>query len=108
MDYLPDFAGITFTFEGEKYETQLLGKHSAKNIALAIAVATHLGIPTETLQEISKRLPFIPHRLEVLRNERTGITVIDDSFNGNKEGVASTIDLLRQTPFGGRKVYLTP
>ena len=34
--------------------------------------------------------------------------MIDDSFNGNNAGVKSTIDLLRHTPFAGRKVYLTP
>jgi UDP-N-acetylmuramoyl-tripeptide--D-alanyl-D-alanine ligase len=108
VEYLPDFTGIAFAFERTKYSTKLLGKHNAKNIALALSVARELGVPVQILQEVVKQLEFVPHRLEVLHNARTGITVIDDAFNGNKEGVISTIDLLRKTAFRGRKIYLTP
>jgi UDP-N-acetylmuramyl pentapeptide synthase len=40
--YFPDFQGISFQFQGEEYHTRLLGKHSAKNLSLALAVALKL------------------------------------------------------------------
>ncbi|MDR0651580.1 MAG: hypothetical protein LBG59_09650 [Candidatus Peribacteria bacterium] len=58
-------------FEQESYTTKLLGKHTAKNIALALSVARQLGVPMEHLQKIVKQLDFIPHRLEVLHNPKT-------------------------------------
>lgn len=113
VKYLPDFTGISFVFEWEEYRTKLLGKHSAKNIVLALSVAKQTMMlknasSTHNLKEVVEKLPFVPHRLEVVRTSKTGIIVIDDSFNGNKEGVMSTIDLLRYTPFQWRKVYFTP
>jgi UDP-N-acetylmuramyl pentapeptide synthase len=71
VEYLPDFAGIAFAFEGAKYTTKLLGKHSAKNIALALSVARELGVSVQILQEVVKQLEFVPHRLEVLHNAKS-------------------------------------
>jgi UDP-N-acetylmuramyl pentapeptide synthase len=71
-------------------------------LALSVAKQTMMlknASSTHNLKEVVEKLPFVPHRLEVVRTSKTGIIVIDDSFNGNKEGVMSTIDLLRYTPF---------
>lgn len=40
--YAPDFQGISFIYQGTEYTTKLLGKHTAKNLSLAIAVALKL------------------------------------------------------------------
>lgn len=55
-----------------------------------------------------EQLPFVNHRLELLYNEHTGVYVLDDSFNGNIEGVKTTVDLLKNTLFQGKRIYLTP
>ena len=105
---LPDFEGISFEFEGETYQSILLGSHNAKNLALAISIAKHLETPTDIIQKNIKNIQAVEHRMQLIRNEKTGILVIDDSFNGNLEGVKATIHLLKNTPFSGQKIYLTP
>ncbi len=106
--YFPDFQGISFQFQGEEYHTRLLGKHSAKNLSLALAVALKLWITPSELQKRVEAIPFVNHRLELLYNEHTGVYVLDDSFNGNIEWVKTTVDLLKNTEFQGKKIYLTP
>lgn len=105
---LPNFEWTSFVFEGVKYSTKLLGKHNATNIAFAISIAHTLGINDKILQERVKMIQFVPHRLELIKNQKTGVYVLDDSFNGNIEGIKATIALLTQTEFEGRKIYITP
>ncbi len=48
------------------------------------------------------------HRLEVISHPETNIRIVDDSFNGNPEGVKAIVELFRNTKTTGRKIYLTP
>jgi len=54
--------------------------------------------------------PHIPHRLDPIYNPFSRITVIDDSYNGNLEGVQSAIHLLSNVTPAAKwlKRYLTP
>lgn len=108
VNYLPDFKWISFRYDNINYTTKLLWAHNAKNLALAIAVAQKLWVSSKEIQERVKRIWFVQHRLELLHNERTGVYVIDDSFNWNIEWVKSTIQLLKNTPFTWKRIYLTP
>ena len=105
---LPNFEWIMFEFEGDTYQSPLLGHHNAKNLAFAISAAKHLKIPTDIIQKSIKNIQAVPHRMQLITNKKTWIFIIDDSFNGNIEGVKATIQLLKTTPFSGKKVYLTP
>ena len=108
VEYLPDFSWISFTYKWEKYETRLLWRHNAKNLSLAIEVALKCWVPSSILKEKIKNIPFVPHRLELIYNDATWVYVIDDSFNGNIDGVKSTMDILKNTPFKWKRIYLTP
>ena len=108
VEYLPNFSWISFTYKWEKYETRLLWKHNAKNLSLAIEVALKCWVSPSLLKEKIKNISFVPHRLELIYNNATWVYVIDDSFNGNIDGVKSTMDILKNTPFKGKRIYLTP
>jgi UDP-N-acetylmuramoyl-tripeptide--D-alanyl-D-alanine ligase len=85
--------------------TRLLGAHTAKNIALAAALALQLGVSLEEIAEACKELDYIPHRLQVLHGEN-GVTVLDDSYNANIEGASRALEVLQLFP--GKKIVVTP
>ena len=91
--------------ESVKCFTALLGKHNVSNICLAAAIARETGL---TLGEICagiSRLRAVPHRLEV-RETPKGVTIIDDSYNSNTQGIIAALDVLSK--FDGRKIVVTP
>lgn len=105
-----DTHGMTFTLKikGEKpikCSTILLGKHSVKNICLAVAVAYKIGLSVEEIAVGISRLQSIGHRLELLPNNKN-IVIIDDSYNSNVDGITAAMDVL--DTFSGRKIVLTP
>ena len=85
-------------------KTQLLGNHNIDNIAQAVAVARHLGVSDKDIQSAIRELKPTPHRLEIVDNKK-GITILDDTYNANIEGVKCAYEVLAQ--FEGRKVVLT-
>ncbi len=107
-DVVSDENGTSFTLLADGKETGiwtvLLGRHTAKNIALAAALALRLGVTCEQIAEACRKLEYVPHRLQVLR--RDGVTVIDDSYNANPVGAADAVETLRG--FSGKKIIVTP
>ncbi|MRI83023.1 MAG: UDP-N-acetylmuramoylalanyl-D-glutamyl-2, 6-diaminopimelate--D-alanyl-D-alanine ligase [Nitratiruptor sp.] len=103
-----DLEGITFELEidGRWYPFQapILGGFNALNIAAAILMAKELGVAIERLQQRVARLQGVPHRLQPIR--AGGKLIIDDSFNGNLEGMVASYRLVRLHP--GRKIVVTP
>lgn len=102
--------GMTFTLKiaGEppvECGTVLLGRHSVSNICLAAAVAYKIGLSPEEIACGINRIQSIGHRLELVPNNRN-IVIIDDSYNGNVNGVEAALEVL--DTFGGRKIVLTP
>lgn len=92
--------------EGQFYpfETEVLGEFNVTNISAAILVALRLGIPIEKIQSQVARLKPIPHRLQKM--EVNLKLILDDSFNGNLEGMLEAIRL--SSLYYGRKVIVTP
>lgn len=105
--YKPDFWWISFEYKGESYTTKLLANHNARTIAIGLEMRKVLGIP-DNAQDIIASIPFVPHRMEVILNTKTNVTIIDDSYNGNIEGVRSICELMKHQEIKGRKIYLTP
>ncbi len=102
--------GMSFTLcvKGEKEvecSTVLLGRHSVKNICLAAAVAYKIGLTPDEIAGGINRIQSIGHRLELLPNNKN-IVIIDDSYNGNEDGVKAAMEVL--STFDGRKIVLTP
>lgn len=44
--------------------------------------------------------------MQLIHNPNTQVYVIDDSFNGNIEGVEAILDLMKYAPFVGRKILI--
>ena len=86
------------------FESKILGSFNAINISLAIFQALKLGIDIEKIKEKVLSLEPVPHRLQKI--EAGGKIIIDDSFNGNIEGMLSSYELVKQ--YNGRKVIVTP
>ncbi|MEK9151476.1 MAG: UDP-N-acetylmuramoyl-tripeptide--D-alanyl-D-alanine ligase [Patescibacteria group bacterium] len=101
-----DFQGFQFDWQGMRFETALLARHNITLILLAATLAQELGLPLPKIRDAVKEIKPIPHRLEPICNPATDIMVIDDSYNGNINGVISGIGLLGRAK--GRKVVLTP
>lgn len=100
--------GLSFELEIDgrfyPFETNILGAFNAQNIAGAIKVAHDLGLAIPTIQQEVKKLTPIPHRLN--RVNANGKIILDDSFNGNLEGMLEAIRLA--TLHSGRRVIVTP
>lgn len=105
---LDNFGGTAFTYAGTEYTTKLLGAHVVPALVRTIHVAICLGAEPTMLQKAIASLPFVEHRLQPIYNAQNHIMVIDDSFNGNIEGIKATAELFKATKTAGRKIYLTP
>ncbi len=88
----------------EHFETPLLGAFHATNLTAVILVAKELGIKIEDIKKELKNLKQVDHRLQKI--EAGGKLIIDDSFNGNFEGMSSSYDLVKS--YRGKKVIITP
>lgn len=96
--------GTSFELDGEKYEVPILGEFHAINLAGAINVAIALGVDKEIIKNRLKTLKATPHRLQ--RIDAGGKLILDDSFNGNIDGMLGSFDLA--STYRGRKVVITP
>ncbi len=101
--------GTSFTMhrKGKKLElhSKLLGRHQVGPLALAAALAVEFGLSNEQIRKgVAKTKPF-EHRMEPYH--LAGAWVIDDSYNGNLEGIRAGTQLLKDLP-GKRKIYITP
>lgn len=110
-----DIRNINATLDGTSFELlldgewvgftcKLLGDFNAINLAAAIHVAKSLGVKIETIQASLLGLKSVEHRLQKI--EAGGKLIIDDSFNGNLEGMLSSYELI--ATYVGRKVIITP
>jgi UDP-N-acetylmuramoyl-tripeptide--D-alanyl-D-alanine ligase len=82
----------------------ILGSFNAINLSLCFYMAKELNIETDYLIRKIAKIEPIPHRLQKI--EVGGKIIIDDSFNGNIEGMLEGVNLARQ--YNGRKVIVTP
>ena len=94
----------SFTLDGVRYHASILGAFNAMNLAAAVKVAKALGLSDEEIQEGLQTLEPVPHRLQ--RIDAGGKVILDDSFNGNIDGMLASFDLAET--YTGRKVIITP
>lgn len=87
-----------------EFESSVLGSFNAFNIALCIEMAKQIGMRTDEIYNRVKKLQSIEHRLN--KTEVGGKLILDDSFNGNLEGMKEAIKL--SSEHKGRKVIVTP
>jgi UDP-N-acetylmuramoyl-tripeptide--D-alanyl-D-alanine ligase len=88
-----------------KISSKLIGRHLVAPLALAVDLADKFGLSEQQIEAgIAKLKPF-EHRMEV--RELSGAWLIDDTYNGNIEGMEAGLKLLAELP-AKRKIYVTP
>ena len=79
----------------------LPGRHNARNLLLAVAVALELGVDPTTLPALAVELPGGRSR----RLRIGGVSVLDETYNASPEAVLAALELLAREPLaaGGRR-----
>ncbi len=104
LDVKATLEGIDFTLDDTLYHANILGGFNAQNIALAIEVAKALGLSNEQIQTQVSTIKPVQNRLQ--RINAGGKIILDDSFNGNIDGMLASFELA--ATHTGRKVLITP
>lgn len=103
----PDGTSFTLT-KGKRsiaLRSGLLGRHQIGPISLAVALAIELGLSEKQVKTgVANTIPF-EHRMQPY--QLGSGWVIDDTYNGNIEGVRAGTALLKELP-AERKWYVTP
>lgn len=86
------------------FQTPVLGTFNAYNIALAILMAKKVGLSLAEISAKVKKLNGVEHRLH--RSDVNSRIILDDSFNGNLEGMKEAIRI--SSEHQGRKIIVTP
>ena len=113
--YGPNISVIEATLDGlvfdveiqgkkERFESPLLGSFNAENLGVAILMAHHLGVDVDKLKRVISNMKPVAHRLA--RMDAGGKVILDDSFNGNLEGMLDSYAIV--SGYEGRKVVITP
>lgn len=105
-----DLKGTTFTLvrggDAIHASSKLLGLHMIGPLAAAADIAREFGLSVAEIEEGIKRTTAFAHRLEP-HVDNTGVITLDDSYNGNPDGVAAVIAFLASLK-GRRRFYVTP
>ena len=72
----------------------LAGRHNGRNLLLALAVATELGVPPESLTALAVEVPGGRNRRLVMG----GVSVLDETYNASPEAVLAALQLLAESP----------
>lgn len=107
-DVKTDINGTSFTLtiDGQSVEvrTRLVGDHIPAVVTICAAMAYKLGVSLKKIKEAAEKLPFVDHRLEVLRSGE--FIIFDDSYNSNPIGASNALRIL--DTYQGTKVIITP
>ena len=106
--------GVRFTLlKGKRslaIKSGLIGRHQIGFLSLVAALSLELGLSVEAVQRgIAKTRPF-EHRMQPY--SLSGAWIIDDTYNGNLEGIKAGTKLLAELELPhqvkSRKIYVTP
>ena len=88
----------------EHFHAPILGNFNAINLTAVILVSHYLGMSIDEIKISLGTLPQVEHRLQKI--EAGGKIIIDDSYNGNLEGMLEAVNIC--STHTGRKVIITP
>lgn len=83
----------------------LLGRHNIGPLSLAASLAYEFGIDIKKIEDAIQQTRSFEHRMQPY--QLNGAWIIDDTYNGNIEGIRAGTELLRELP-AQRKLYATP
>ncbi len=98
--FIMDKSGIPM-----KIHASLLGLHQVGPIALSVDLARSLGLTPGQIREGTSKIKPFEHRL-AKSVDINGVSILDDSYNGNPDGVKAVIAFLASLK--GRRFYVTP
>lgn len=108
-DLVTTLEGTTFTIKKDAKtihaETSLIGEHTVGVTVAAVAIADSLGMSRHHIESGLKKIKPFEHRMEPKRLH--GAWVIDDTYNGNSDGVKAGLALLKKAD-AKRRIYVTP
>ncbi len=84
--------GQSFFINDKKYFIPLKGKHNLYNAAVAVAVASRMKVPPESIKKALLKLKLQPMRLERVKAE--GCVFLNDSYNANPDSFNAALDVL--------------
>ncbi len=104
-----NIGGISFTLRKDKQTlnltSRLLGRHQVGPLVAAAIIGSEVGMDSQMIERgVAKTLPY-EHRMQPYM--LGGAWIIDDTYNGNIEGVKAGLELLDELP-AERKIYVTP
>ncbi len=88
----------------EHFHAPVLGSFNAINLTAVILMAKKLGMSIDTIKLALHNLKPVEHRLHLTKVN--GKLILDDSFNGNLEGMLEAVQIA--STYDGRKVIITP
>jgi len=101
--------GTTFTLTNNditiQAETALIGLHTVGVTVAGIVMALELGATPQQIEAGLKKVKPFEHRMQPRMMH--GAWVIDDTYNGNSDGVRVGLELLKDSE-ATRRVYVTP
>lgn len=104
--YKENLSGMSFTIDWNTIETKLLSNYIGETLQICYEVSKKLWQDIKDFKTWAEKIDFVEHRMQLIYNPGSNVYVIDDSFNGNLEGIASILDLMKNTPFTGRKILV--
>ncbi len=104
-----ELSGISFEMhkgtQTLKLESGLVGEHQVSFLAFVAAFTLQSGLTkAQVIEGIAKTAPF-EHRMQPY--QLAGAWIVDDTYNGNIEGIRVGTRLLKDIP-AKRKIYVTP
>ena len=103
-----DLQGIWFDIEinenVEHFYAPILGKFNAINLTAVILLSHKLGLSIDEIKIALNNIKPVEHRLHL--SKIGGKLILDDSFNGNLEGMLEAINI--SSTYNKRKVIITP
>jgi UDP-N-acetylmuramoyl-tripeptide--D-alanyl-D-alanine ligase len=85
--------------------SQLLGRHNIGPLSLVAALAHEYGMKAKDIELAIQQTKPHEHRMQPY--QLGGAWIIDDTYNGNIEGIRAGTQLLAELP-ARRKIYITP
>jgi UDP-N-acetylmuramoyl-tripeptide--D-alanyl-D-alanine ligase len=86
-------------------KSSLLGEHQVGPLLAAAVIAHDLGLSKLQIEHGIAKIKSFEHRMQP--RQMSGAWIIDDTYNGNIEGMLAGLKLLKDLP-AQRKIYVTP
>ena len=111
-----NISGIRVSAEGTSFslkyagkrlniQSALLGRHQVAPLALVAVIALAMGLEVDEVERAIIAVKPYEHRMSPY--QLNGATIIDDTYNGNFEGIMAGLSFMSEI-VAKRKIYVTP